>query len=247
MKRVFKTGFILISCLLPIAFQAKTVEVKKAGQLTELLTDDEKKNIEELTIVGKLNSSDIILLRKMAGAKDKNNSNPWTGNLKKLDLQKAKFVDDDTPYHSYQAAKNYKIVKDIRYKVTSVNTRTGESTVRSREDYMSDLQEYQNSSSQRMLESGNVGRRTNSIEQLEEGRHVYVLNDITEKEWMTIKRKGWNKHTDHFESKEDTVYYVNWHTAKNWISGYLFYNCKNLESVILNKDIEYISINAFAT
>lgn len=235
-------------CLVSMSMEAKKIEVKKPGKLAELLTDDEKNGLEELVIVGKLNSSDIQLLRKMAGAKDKNDADAWTGNLKHLDLREAKFVNDNTPYYTYKAGKNYKIVKNSNYRVITHNSKTGESTVMSKERYMDRLQERRNRDTNSMLKSTSVARKSNRIEELEEGKHEFVLNEISEKQWKTIKDKRWNEHTDHFESKEDgdSAYYVNCHTAKNWVSAYMFYKCKNLETILLNEDTECISNNAFA-
>ena len=61
-------------------------------------------------------------------------------------------------------------------------------------------------------------------------------------------RHGWNEHTDHFESRPegDSVFYVNCHTAKSWISHSMFYKCVNLETIVLNENTERISANAFA-
>ena len=235
-------------CLVCMNMEAKKVEVKKPGTLAELLTDDEKNGLEELVIVGKLNSSDIQLLRKMAGAKDKNDVDAWTGNLKHLDLREAKFVNDNTPYYTYKAGKNYKIVRNSNYRVITHNRKTGETTIVSKESYLDRLQERRNRNTNSMLKSTSAGRKANKIEEIEEAPQEFVLSEISDIEWKKIKDNRWNEHTDHFESKEDgdSAYYVNYHTAKNWVSGYLFYKCKNLETILLNEDIECISNNAFA-
>ncbi len=70
---------------------AKTVEVKKAGTLATLLTEEEKENIHSLTIKGKLNGKDMELIRRMAGAVDNHDYFAWRGSLRHLDLEQAVF------------------------------------------------------------------------------------------------------------------------------------------------------------
>ena len=45
---------------------AKTVNIETAGQLSNLLSDWEKKDIKELKIIGKMNGSDFKIIRDMA-------------------------------------------------------------------------------------------------------------------------------------------------------------------------------------
>ena len=69
----------------------REVTMKKAGTLEEMLTDQEKETITKLTIKGRINSDDIKLLRKMAGANDKFSLDGWKGGaLQELDLSEAK-------------------------------------------------------------------------------------------------------------------------------------------------------------
>ena len=75
-----------------------TVTLQKAGTLTEMLTQEQKENCTSLIIKGPLNSSDILLLRHMAGA---NNDKffQWTGGaLRHLDMSDASIVNDKQPY-----------------------------------------------------------------------------------------------------------------------------------------------------
>ena len=69
------------------------VRVNKAGTLAQQLTMEQQDTCTALTIRGKLNSTDILTLRRMAGA------DGGKGRLKMLDLSHAEIVTDHaTPY-----------------------------------------------------------------------------------------------------------------------------------------------------
>jgi hypothetical protein len=65
------------------------INVKKAGTLESLLTQEQKDTCSRLMIVGKINSADIVTLRKMAGE---------NGSLAILDLSGARIVESKEPY-----------------------------------------------------------------------------------------------------------------------------------------------------
>lgn len=76
-----------------------TINIKKAGELVNMLTDEEKSTVTHLQIEGKLNSLDMRVLRHMAGAE--NDDTDWTwegGSLIQLDLKNANFVTDKTNF-----------------------------------------------------------------------------------------------------------------------------------------------------
>lgn len=101
--RINKKAFI-VSALLDIKPLSdninteKTVVVKRAGTLPELLTDTEKATLNKLTISGKLNGRDIRLLRCMAGAVDATDIDSWKGQLTDLDMSKAFVITDTVSY-----------------------------------------------------------------------------------------------------------------------------------------------------
>lgn len=68
----------------------RTVNVATAGTLSTLITAGEKYTIDELTLTGELNGSDLRLLRDMAG--NDYMGQPTNGMLKKLDLSGANIV-----------------------------------------------------------------------------------------------------------------------------------------------------------
>ena len=84
---------------------SREVTLEKAGTLASLLTDAEKASVTQLTVSGPLNSSDISLLRKMAGARDQQDFDSWQGGaLRTLNMEKAVITDDPAPYYSRDAS-----------------------------------------------------------------------------------------------------------------------------------------------
>ena len=84
--------------------RSKEVCLSEAGTLTELLTDEEKENITHLSITGPINSADIRMLRKMAGATNEKLFGTWAGgSLLVLDLTQAKIKKDKEPYLTQKA------------------------------------------------------------------------------------------------------------------------------------------------
>jgi len=88
--------------------QSREVILEHAGTLTELLSEQEKESLTTLVIRGPLNSSDITLLRKMAGADLVPEFNSWQGgSLRHLNLENATIVADSISYLVYPAIKNW--------------------------------------------------------------------------------------------------------------------------------------------
>lgn len=82
----------------------REVTLDDAGTLSQMLTDEEKENLTSLKISGPLNSSDIILLRKMLGALDEPPFTGWRGGaLRELNLEHATIVADKTPFLTEKA------------------------------------------------------------------------------------------------------------------------------------------------
>lgn len=96
--------------------QKKEVTLAKAGTLGNLLTEAEKENLTSLTINGPINSSDIRLIRAMAGAKgDSLYDNRNMGTLKILDLSYATITKDKTPFRMRRATSTYSGYKSYTY------------------------------------------------------------------------------------------------------------------------------------
>lgn len=96
----------LVADIIPQKGEIKReVTLQKAGTLAQLLTAEEQRSITQLTISGPLNSADIRLLRRMAGAFDEEASAAdWDGgSLKHLNLKEATIVNDKEPYLTERA------------------------------------------------------------------------------------------------------------------------------------------------
>ena len=91
---------ILMGCLACLA--QNVVEVKKPGTLGSLLTQEQQDTCTTLILQGKLNSSDIRLLRCMGGYTE---DGKGTGRLERIDMQNVVFVTDKEPYMTLEAAK----------------------------------------------------------------------------------------------------------------------------------------------
>lgn len=120
--------------------KTKDITTKEAGTLDNLLTQDEKENTTTLRITGPLNTADILLLRKMAGATDERiSNNSWQGGaLRFLDLSDATIVTDQNPYYTRQATNTWTHSEkqgQLQKKVTyDFKTMTEEQWNRFRED-----------------------------------------------------------------------------------------------------------------
>lgn len=87
----------------------KEITLRKAGTLDRLLTNEDKENLTSLTIRGSINSSDIRLIRVMAGVKGDTLYNSRNmGTLRALDLTNATISKDKTPYRVRKATNSMK-------------------------------------------------------------------------------------------------------------------------------------------
>ena len=104
----------------------RTINVATAGTLSELILEDEKYQIEELTLSGELNGDDIYLIRDMAGINMDNMSGYkylgklcfTDGKLRVLDLSDARIVEGGRDYFrekmgSISFTKSYTITDEI--------------------------------------------------------------------------------------------------------------------------------------
>lgn len=87
------------------------VDLKKAGSLSTLISDDAKFNITDLTITGDINGDDIALIREMAGADM--NGDETKGHLSVLNLKDANIVAGGNPYYVKSTTEACYSKKDI--------------------------------------------------------------------------------------------------------------------------------------
>lgn len=76
--------------------QVKTFNVAVPGTLSQIIPDNEKSTITDVKITGKINGSDIVVIRNMAGRDKK--GNPTDGILTRLDLSDANIVSGGGAY-----------------------------------------------------------------------------------------------------------------------------------------------------
>ena len=110
---------ILLSLTINLSAQRppkNLIHVEKAGTLLELISEEKMYQITQLTLTGELNSTDIALLRQMAGGgtyekrwknnKVSSNKNDM-GVLKSLNIENVIFVDDDGAYFEQESDRKY--------------------------------------------------------------------------------------------------------------------------------------------
>ena len=103
-----KNLFLFIAfCFSLFASSQEPVKVKviEPGTLSSLLTQAQQDTCQYLVVSGKLNSADIKVLRKMAGAES-------SGRLKALDMKDATIVSSEVPYLTIRNAEE-KILPNV--------------------------------------------------------------------------------------------------------------------------------------
>jgi len=97
----------------------RTIHVATAGTLPNLISASEKYRIEELTLSGELNGTDIKFIRDMSGQGLGDSGNRWddirfsyfttSGILKKLDITNVSIVAGGEPYYGINRGSSYPI------------------------------------------------------------------------------------------------------------------------------------------
>ena len=82
---------------------------EKPGQLSSMIADTDYESVDGLKITGKINSSDIEVIRKLGGRKT--DGKPFNGKLRMLDLSEATIVKGGEAYLT-QGNKSFKVTKD---------------------------------------------------------------------------------------------------------------------------------------
>ncbi len=90
MKKLFTLFLLAILPLMANAQVKRTVNVATAGTLSTLISDGEKYTIDELTITGELNGTDLKLVREMVGCDYLGQQTQ--GKVTKLDLSGIRIV-----------------------------------------------------------------------------------------------------------------------------------------------------------
>ena len=86
----------------------REITLSEPGTLAVQLSPEEQQQLTTLVLSGPLNSADIKLLRKMAGASDEPAFSSWQGgSLRELDLQNATITSDSASYLSAIATSSW--------------------------------------------------------------------------------------------------------------------------------------------
>ena len=117
MKQIINRGsfltlmFMLLGCLSLYAADDDlitkqiTIKLEKAGTLPDRIGSSKKYKITNLKIIGEINSTDLWMIREMAGRDDRGNSTD--GKLSVLDLSEAKIVEGGVSYYYNGYNHNY--------------------------------------------------------------------------------------------------------------------------------------------
>lgn len=102
MKKYYLLYLLMLLPVMASAQSQRTIHVTTAGSLSTLISDQEKYTIEQLTLTGEINGSDLGFLREMAGKETRINrgssASPYhifgdtDGRLTHLDLTDTKIV-----------------------------------------------------------------------------------------------------------------------------------------------------------
>ena len=116
---------LLLLMLLPLVTSAqtsRTIHVATAGTLSDYISEDEKYQIEELTLSGELNGTDIRFIRNMSGIDYEERymdvSDPYgdintAGKLKTLDISNVKIVGGEVYYCCTTGTARYKCYSSV--------------------------------------------------------------------------------------------------------------------------------------
>lgn len=247
MKKHFETWAtnmkkLLLFALLSIFISAyaKNITIQTAGTLSSFIFDDEKTQLEELKIIGPLNSEDILLIRYMLGS-DKSGGRT-SGSLRKLDLSEACFVSSSTSYLSGSVSfsngwssvsgtqtKNDMISNAMFYNCKSLEEIILPSSIQTIGDFA-----FLNCSSLTKIDLP---------EQLE-SLGKYAFRDCQEITSITFNNKITSIPEECF-SGCDNLYTLTIPSNVTSIAGYAFHGCENLSSIYLPDEVTTVAGTAF--
>lgn len=96
--------FLMVAfCAVLSANAVTTINIPKAGGLSQTLSQEQMDTCTMIVLTGELNSEDLRLLRRMAGYRE--HEGDKAGRLEYIDLSKVRFKSDREPYLSVDAEK----------------------------------------------------------------------------------------------------------------------------------------------
>lgn len=242
--RVRQTFVYVVAWIVSMgAFSMTTVTVRRAGTLASVLSQEQQDTCTSLGIRGKLNSSDLRVLRRMAGYDE----GQGTGRLAYLDLSEARIVTSSETYMALDAAEEWLVcaayAKEVEETAFGDNNRRVDRVQKYGVAYVLG---YQSDEKFSVLHKSAVRFRNNGIRQIgpkavnESFPRLLVSKDefvfrkgLTDDEWDKLKRAGITKFAGHRLVREGKRYVMYCSTRKGVFAGDFFYKCPCMRVVVL--------------
>ena len=198
------------------------VKVKEPGTLSTLLTQAQQDTCQYLAVSGKLNSADIKVLRKMAGAES-------SGRLKALDLKDATIVSSEVPYLTIRnaeekilAGKSYEHYEPTSFSLGPLSNHFDNLDFHLEDDRYSPI------SRGVTTEDANyvlLGEASAEMDVKAKARNLA--------EWKSLKQQKLNGKGHRISLSDGNHFTYNAYTYKKLFCLDMFYRCPNLKLVVL--------------
>jgi len=198
------------------------VEVKEPGTLSALLTQAQQDTCQYLAVSGKLNSADIKVLRKMAGAES-------SGRLKALDLKDATIASSETPYLTIRnaeekilAGKSYEHYEPTSFSLGPLSNHFDNLDFHLEDDRYSPI------SRGVTTEDANyvlLGEASGEMDVKAKARNLA--------EWKSLKQQKLNGKGHRISLSDGNHFTYNAYTYKKLFCLDMFYRCPSLKLVVL--------------
>ena len=197
------------------------VKVKEPGTLSALLTQAQQDTCQYLVVSGKLNSADIKVLRKMAGA-------DGHGKLKTLNLMNATIVSGEVPYLTIRNAEETILAgkSSERYAPTSIYFGHDVNASFNGREYP--LEEDLYGAPCVITDDANYILLGEAYGELDEKTKALNLA-----QWKSIKRQKLNGKGHRISLSDGNHFTYNAYTYKKLFCLDMFYRCPSLKLVVL--------------
>lgn len=217
-----------------ISESKKEVTLVKPGMLSEMLSDKEKEELTSLTITGQLNSSDIRLIRAMAGAKDDElNDGKDMGALMVLDLTNATIVGDKSPFRIRKATSTLKGTRTTTYETHIRGERT-----QSRSYTDSYKYDFNNMPEEKWEEFMNIFAKLANKKGIRYGR----ISDTNYKEYSFCIK---NTITAEMFADCSSLRKINLPQKLKTICEYAFLDCSSIQKIVIPASVKICEPNIF--
>ena len=196
--------------------KAVKVNVERPGSLQELLTETQQDTCSFLIVSGKLNSADIKVLRRMAGADGR-------GRLCGLNLLDARIVSSKEPYLIIRRAEKSVVPRVSTEFVMPLSAFSGGGPTMEEIEHA-----YSGGSLAKEISHVNF-ILPNKISQPAEER--FISENMSQ--WKKLRRQKLNAKGHRFSRDKDGHYTYSAFSHKDMFCEDMFYQCPNLQYVIL--------------